>query len=252
MGQVLPKGTYRAFPDLKPGQERASVSVEIRLAGGGAPTAGPSGAGSPFDGKWPGTKRQHTDCGYSAVSDLEFTTDGSGRTRVLSNWLGETDGTVVGRVYTFRYGIVDGTPSGEVTLRLSDDGRSFTGTFASRDGHKGTMSGTRAGDATGPSAGSSPIDGLWPGTKRQHTDCGYSAVDDIAISTDAQGVARITSTFWRGATGKVVGRRCTFRLVDEAGVPTGTATLDFSEDGRSFRGTFASKDGHTGNIQGSR
>lgn len=133
MGQVLPKGTYRAFPDLKPGQERASVSVEIRLAGGGAPTAGPSGAGSPFDGKWPGTKRQHTDCGYSAVSDLEFTTDGSGRTRVLSNWLGETDGTVVGRVYTFRYGIVDGTPPeksrcGSATTGGASPGPSRAGT----------------------------------------------------------------------------------------------------------------------------
>ncbi|MBP6001803.1 MAG: hypothetical protein KA746_00075 [Pyrinomonadaceae bacterium] len=104
--------------------------------------APPKGS-SPFDGSWPITKRQHTDCGYSAESEMAISTDAAGVTRVVNDALGNNKGKVVGRTLSLEYGIVDGIGTGTATFTLSEDGKSFTGTFSSKDGHRGNWSGKR-------------------------------------------------------------------------------------------------------------
>ncbi len=96
-----------------------------------------------FDGSWNNTKRQHTDCGYSAESDMTISTDADGVTKVINAALGNTKGKVTGRTLSLEYGIVDGIGTGTATFTLSADGKSFTGTFSSKDGHRGTWSGKR-------------------------------------------------------------------------------------------------------------
>jgi hypothetical protein len=103
----------------------------------------PGEGGSPFDGFWPKTKRQHTDCSYSAVSDITFSTDAGGVTKAVSDALGATKGKVDGRTYVFDYGIKNGVPSGKGTFTLGEDCGSFTGTFSDVNGHRGNWSGRR-------------------------------------------------------------------------------------------------------------
>jgi hypothetical protein len=103
----------------------------------------PRQASSLFDGQWLKTKRQHTDCSYSAESDLTISTDRAGVTKVISDVLGENKGKVVGGTLTLEYGIVNGVGTGKATFTLSEDGKSFTGTFSNKDGHRGNWSGKR-------------------------------------------------------------------------------------------------------------
>ncbi len=252
LNQVLARGTYKAFPYLKARQDRASVALEIRRLGG---AADPDDAkpGSPFDGLWPRFKRQHTDCSYAAECDLSIATDASGATWLKADFFGEAKGKVTGRTCTFQAGLVDGVPSFTATLEISPDGRSLTGAFSSKDGHRGRFQGARAETGGGDQGrAGSPFDGPWPRTHRQHTDCSYSAVSDLTISTDAQGVSTITSDFLGGARGRCTGNTCVFEAGPVGGRPTSTVTLVLAADGRSFTGTFASNDGHRGRITGSR
>jgi len=256
---VLPKGSFKAFPNLKPGQDRASVSIEIRplAVPAAAPqsTTGSSPSVSPFDGSWAHTRRQHTDCGFSGESDIKITTDAQGVTWATSeSFPGTAKGSVNGRIYSFQYGFVNGVPSGSGTLTLSADGRSFTGTFKDTDGHTGTITGSRNSTAA-VAQSQSPFDGAWPRTKRVHIDCGYSAESDMQISTDAQGVTWATSAdsgFPGKGQGKVVGNSFTFDYGIVQGVPSAKASLTLSADGRSFTGTFRDRDGHFGTLTGKR
>ena len=100
--------------------------------------AGTTRGASPFDGTWH-TVRQHSGCcSYSARADLTFSTDASGMTSSAnSDFLGPTRGRATGASLTLDWA------SGHATLELSADGRSFSGSFSSNDGHRGTIRGTR-------------------------------------------------------------------------------------------------------------
>ena len=252
LNQALARGTYKAFPYLKAKQARASVALEIRRPGA-VVDPDETKPRSPFDGLWPRFKRQHTDCSYSAESDLSIATDAAGATWLKADFFGEAKGVVTGRTCTFQAGLVDGVPSFTATLEVSPDGLSLSGSFSSKDGHRGRFQGLRA-EAGGGDRGraGSPFDGHWPRTHRQHTDCSYAAVSDLSITTDAQGVSSITSDFLGGAKGKAVGNTCVFQAGSVTGNPTSSVTLVLAADGRSFTGTFASTDGHRGRITGSR
>jgi hypothetical protein len=65
---TLPRGAYRAFPNLKPGQDRATVTIEIRSADATAAAA--------LSGSWTGTFRNTLGDGGS--SSLQLRVDGSG------------------------------------------------------------------------------------------------------------------------------------------------------------------------------
>ena len=125
-----------------------NLGVFLFVMMGFSPTAvlaqtNPGQGTSPFDGFWPKTGRQHTDCSYSAQSDITFSTDASGMTMAASDALGATKGKVDGRTYIFDYGINNGVPSGRATFTLGEDCRSFTGTFSDVNGHRGNWSGRR-------------------------------------------------------------------------------------------------------------
>ena len=188
----------------------------------------------------------------SPESDLSISTDAAGAPWLKADFFGEAKGKVTGRTCTFQVGLVDGVPSFTATLDISPDGRSLTGTFSSKDGHRGRFQGVRAETGGDRSSAGSPFDGHWPRTHRQHTDCSYSAVSDLTISTDALGVSSIASDFLGGAKGKFAGNTCVFQAGPAGGAPTSTVTLVLAADGRSFTGTFASSDGHRGRITGSR
>lgn len=104
----------------------------------------PIQTGKQFDGLWPKTVRKHTDCSYSATANITFTTDTLGVTRGAVESFGTPlTGKIVGRSYTFEYGIVNGKPTGRGSFTISADGKSFTGTFSDNAGHRGTWSGSR-------------------------------------------------------------------------------------------------------------
>lgn len=140
----LKKGTYKAFPNLKPRQSKAYVTVYLRTGGSGQDPATPAGK-SLFDGSWPATVRQHTDCGYGASTDVTISTDAQGITTIVAadGAFGEARGKVVGRTFTFGYGIKNGVATANATLTLSEDGRHFTGSFSDGSGHRGTLQGSR-------------------------------------------------------------------------------------------------------------
>lgn len=95
-----------------------------------------------FDGTWR-TERRHTDgCGFSAESDMTISTDANG-VKVTNEALGNNVGKVAGRSLTLEYGIVNGTGTGKLTITLSENGKSFTGTFSDKNGHRGTWNGKR-------------------------------------------------------------------------------------------------------------
>jgi hypothetical protein len=97
-----------------------------------------------FDGPWLKTKRQHTDgCGYSAESDMTISTDATGVTRAVNEALANNKGKVVGKTLNLEYGIVNGIGIGTATFTISEDGKSFTGTFSDKNGHRGNWSGKR-------------------------------------------------------------------------------------------------------------
>jgi len=206
---------------------------------------------SPFDGYWPTTTRKHTDgCGYSATTSITFTTNAAGVTTPTCAALGVTTGSkVVGRTLSIKYSIVNGVASGRLYLTLSADGRSFTGTFTDKTGHKGTWNGKRELKTS-----TSPFDGYWPTTTRQHTDgCRYSATTSITFTTDAAGVTTPTSEGLGVTTGsKVVGRTLSIKYGIVNGVASGQLNLTLSADGRSFTGTFTDKTGHKGTWNGKR
>ena len=198
--------------------------------------------GSSFDGFWPKTQRQHTDCSYFAKSDIMFSTNAAGVTIAVCDALGVTKGKVEGRTYVFDYGIVNGVPSGKGIFTLDDCG-SFTGTFSDVNGHRGNWTGKRGG---------SPFDGFWPKTQRQHTDCPYSAKSDITFSTNAAGVTIAVCDALGVTKGKVEGRTYVFDYGILNGAPSGKGTFTLDDDCRSFTGTFSDVNGHRGNWSGKR
>jgi hypothetical protein len=203
------------------------------------------GRGSPFDGVWPRTARKHTDCTFSAQSDITFSTDAAGVTRAASDALGETRGKVDGKSYVFEYGLKNGVATGKGTFTLANGcWGSFTGTFSDVNGHRGSWSGQRAG---------SPFDGKWPRTRRQHSDCGYAAESDITFSTDASGVTSAESDALGTARGRVEGNTYVFDYGIVNGVAAGSGTFTLQENGcRTFTGTFSDKGGHKGSWTGTR
>ncbi len=97
-----------------------------------------------ISGLWQKTLRKHTDCSYSTTANITFTTDKSGVTRATVDSFGsQLIGKMVGRTYTFEYGIVNGKPTGRGTFTFSADGKSFSGQFSDNAGHRGTWSGSR-------------------------------------------------------------------------------------------------------------
>ena len=203
-----------------------------------------SAISSPFDGFWSKTKRNHTDCNYSAEADITFVTDADGVTRAeAADVLGTTKGKVTGNTYVFDYGIKNGVPSGKATFSMSKDCRSFSGTFSDVNGHKGNWSGKR----------NSPFDGFWSKTKRNHTDCNYSAEADITFVTDADGVTRAEAADVLGTTkGKVTGNTYVFDYGIKNGVPSGKGIFTIGDDCGSFTGTFSDVNGHKGIWSGRR
>ena len=97
-----------------------------------------------INGLWQKTLRKHTDCSYSTTANITFTTDKSGVTRaVVESFGSQLIGKMVGRTYTFEYGIVNGKSTGRGSFTFSADGKSFSGQFSDNAGHRGTWSGSR-------------------------------------------------------------------------------------------------------------
>ena len=140
----LSRGIYRVFPNLKPGQSRASVCLFLQGGATGREQAPVTGK-SLFDGSWPGTVRQHTDCSYRATTEVSITTDAQGITSIVAadGAFGQARGKVVGRTLTFQCGIKDGVASGNGAITLSEDGLHFSGNFSDNTGHRGTLQGNR-------------------------------------------------------------------------------------------------------------
>lgn len=94
---------------------------------------------SPFAGLWH-THRVHSGCcSYAADDDLAISTDANGNTTSSSpSGVFPGEGKVTGNTYTFSYG-----PGNTGSFTLSDDGRSFTGTFSDSNNHHGTVQGRR-------------------------------------------------------------------------------------------------------------
>jgi hypothetical protein len=106
-------------------------------------SASPARGKSPFDGVWH-SKRQHTDCSYSASEDIAFSTDVRGMTSSNnSGFLANARGRISGRQLFLDYGITNNVASGHAALTLHVDGKSITGTFSDKDGHKGTFTAVR-------------------------------------------------------------------------------------------------------------
>ena len=93
---------------------------------------------SPFDGLWH-THRVHTDgCSYIADDDLTLSTDADGITSIAGAVFTGGRGRVTGSTYSFSYG-----PGNTGAVTLAKDGRSFSGSFADSNNHRGTLQGKR-------------------------------------------------------------------------------------------------------------
>lgn len=101
-----------------------------------ATTVQPTRKTSPFDGTWH-THRAHIKCcSYSTDEDYTFTTDANGITSVSGPAFSGKKGN--GNAFTFNYG-----PGNTVSITLSNDGKSFTGTFSDSNNHHGSFQGKR-------------------------------------------------------------------------------------------------------------
>lgn len=109
-----------------------------------ATTAATNRGTSLFDGVWHTTRQHQGCCSYSASEDLAFSTDSSGMTSsTTSGFLGSARGRVTGTSLTLDYGIANNAASGHATLTLGAGGKSFSGSFSDKNGHRGTVRGNR-------------------------------------------------------------------------------------------------------------
>ena len=92
---------------------------------------------TPFVGLWH-TRRMHSGCcSYAADADINISTGANGVTTCSSKVFPGV-GKVNGNTFSYSYG-----PGCTVTFTLSEDGRSFTGTFSDNNHHRGTVQGRR-------------------------------------------------------------------------------------------------------------
>lgn len=92
---------------------------------------------SPFDGKWHVQRTHSKCCAFTATEDWIVSTDANGVTSVAAQAF-PGKGKVGGKTFSFSYG-----PGCTVSVTLSADGKSFTGTFSDNQGHRGSMLGKR-------------------------------------------------------------------------------------------------------------
>lgn len=113
-----------------------------------APTASSSSATanrgtSPFDGIWHTMRKHYGCCTYSASEDVTFSTDKDGMTTTAnSDFCGNGRGRVTGKSLSLDCGIVNNVVTAHATLKLSDDGKSFSGKTSSNK-HQANITGTR-------------------------------------------------------------------------------------------------------------
>jgi len=124
-------GTPRLFPS----GARVGFNRNGRVARLGQ--AADAGGSSPFDGVWHTTRQHKGCCSYSASEDIGFTTDASSVTSSSGSFMGKAHGTVTGQTLAMVWA------TGQATFVLGADGKSLSGSFSSKDGHHGSLRGSR-------------------------------------------------------------------------------------------------------------